>query len=99
MPSATVKTNYFTPAPTGRAFLRIDRHCHLNYADTIPTLASLASDYNPLTCTTQSAQLLEARIYVVPWLMFRLKGDTRVRDYVDGTYAAEQSNVAERLFQ
>ncbi len=90
---------YFDGAAAPRAFVRLDRHCHMNYADNIPALAAIASDYNASTCTTQASQLQEARIYVIPWLMFHLRGDTRVTDYVDGKYAAEQSNAAERVFE
>jgi pimeloyl-ACP methyl ester carboxylesterase len=93
------RTTYFDPATKPRAFLRIDRHCHMNYADNIPALAALGSDYNASTCTTQTAQLTEARVYVIPWLLYHLRGDTRVTDYVDGSYAAEQGNAAEHVFE
>lgn len=97
--SSTSRSTYFDTAPKPRAFLRLDRHCHMNYADNLPAIASVVSDYNPLSCTTQAAQLAEARIYVIPWLLHHLRGEKRVTDYVDGTYAAEQANAAEHVFE
>ena len=96
---ATSRATYFDVLPKPRAFLRIDRHCHMNYADHIPSIAALGSDYDASTCATPATQLSQARIYVIPWLMYHLRGDTRVKDYVDGRYAAEQAIVAERVVE
>jgi dienelactone hydrolase len=96
---AVSQASYFAPSTRPHAFVRIDGHCHVNYADSVPAVLQPLSDFDPATCTTQAAQLAEARTYVIPWLLYHLRGDQRVRDYVDGKYAAEQANVAERTFE
>ncbi len=88
---STSKTSHYVPAPSGKMFLRLDGHCHTNYSDTV----LLAIDYNASTCVSGDEQRKKARLYLVSWFLYHLRGDKRVSDYVDGTYAAEDSSVEE----
>ncbi len=92
---AASRSRYYTPAPSPKTFLRIDGHCHAHYADSLSFPASLATDYNPATCVSREVQTRKTRTYLVSWFLYHLYGDTRVTDYVDGTYAAEDPSVEE----
>ena len=95
---ATSKASYFTPSTTTRTFLRFKGACHMNFADSVTGLAVLGSDYNASTCVTAAEETRETRTYLVSWFLSRLKGDSRVSDYVDGKYAAVDPSVAEAIF-
>jgi len=90
---------YFDHAPAPRGTVQVEGHCNMSYADSVPAALAATSDYDPSTCETPASQQQVARTYVIPWLVSRLRGDTRVQDYVDGTYAAEQINVVEETFE
>jgi pimeloyl-ACP methyl ester carboxylesterase len=90
---------YFDHAPKPRGTVEVAGHCNMSYADSVPAAVAATSDYDPSTCETPASQQQVARTYVIPWLLFHLRGDTRVKDYVDGTYAAEQINVPEETFE
>ncbi|MCU0724614.1 MAG: hypothetical protein MUE73_02320 [Planctomycetes bacterium] len=90
---ATSKSTWYAPGPKPKMFLRIDGHCHTNYSDSV----LFAIDYNPSTCVSSEEQRKKTRLYLVSWFLHHLYGDTRVRDYVDGSYAAEDPAVEERF--
>jgi hypothetical protein len=87
---------YFDAAPKPRGYVQIGTHCGVNYADALPL--DVPSDYVLASCDAPDTQRKTARGYVIPWLLSHLKGDVRVTDYVDGTWATEQENVVEVSF-
>lgn len=88
---ATSKASYYAPAPAGRFFLRMKGFCHTGFGDNIPL-----GDYNASTCVTGAEQLRHTRQYLVPWFLWHLKADSRVKDYVDGSFSAEDLSVDEK---
>ncbi len=96
---ATSRSLYFTAGPSPHAVLRIAGHCHMNYADSLPSLAALGSDYDARTCVAPAVQLAEARAWTISWLLHHLRSDARARDWADGTVAAERTNLDEATFQ
>jgi len=90
---------YFDHGPKPHGTVQVEGHCNMSYADSVPATLAATSDYDPSICETPASQQQVARTYTIPWLLFHLRGDTRVKDYVDGTYAAEQINVVEETFE